>query len=163
MAVTGNSTMTFAFQDVRTIGLNASANIPCNNTVAITYGTGAGANQTQVLYQNIFTLSGTTQIVNLNTGSLSDSYGTPVVLTGVTGLQIQNKSTTNNLVVGAAGTDPWSGLFNTTGTVTLLPGDAIQVQTGVAGGWPVSGTSCELLFTGTSGQTFSIAFSGVGT
>jgi hypothetical protein len=45
----------------------------------------------------------------------------------------------------------------------MQAGDSWQQATSKAGGWTVSPTSCNLLFTGTSGQTFTLAFLGVGT
>ena len=162
MSVDGNISATFQGDDRRTVGLNTNANIPCNQQPVTTYTNGSGANQANVLYQAAFTLSGSTETVNFYTGSFSDSYGTAMVLTGVKAIYIQNTSSTNNLVVGNAGTDPWGGVLSTTGTITLLPGDWIVMATPSAAGWPVTSTSCELLFTGTSGQTFSVALLGIG-
>lgn len=163
MSVSGLISGVFQGNDQRTIGLNSNANIPVNQQPSTTYTNGSGANQAQVLYQASITLSGTTESIDLNGGTFSDSYGTAIVLTGVKAIFIQNTSTTNNIVIGDAGSNPWAGLLNSTGTITLLPGDWIIVSTASAAGWPVSSTSKILLVTGTSGQTFAIALLGIGT
>lgn len=162
MSVNGTVSMTFNANDLRTIGLNSSANIPINSTTPFTYANGSAAGQANVLGQFTFTLSGTTETFDFNAG-FTDSYGTPIVLTGVVAFQIQNTSATNTLVVGAASSNPWTGILSTTGTNTMQAGDSWQQATGKAGGWTVSPTSCNWLFTGTSGQTFTLAFLGVGT
>jgi hypothetical protein len=162
MSVNGTVSMTFNANDVRSVGLNSSANIPIQNTTPFTYANGSAAGQANVLAQFTFTLSGTTETFNFNSG-FADSYGTPIVLTGVMAFQVQNTSTTSTLTVGGAGSDPWTGILSSTGTNTMQAGDSWQQATGKAGGWIVSPTSCNLLFTGTSGQTFTLAFLGVGT
>lgn len=163
MSINGNVSFNFQANDVRTVGLNTGANIPCSFSVLTGFSNGAGANQAQVLYQATFTLSGTTQTLDLYSG-LTDSYGTAVVLTGVKALAVQNTSTTNTLVVGDAGTDPWNTFLSATGTITLNPGDWFCCATPTASGWAVgTSTNVNLLFTGTSGQTFSVAFLGIGT
>lgn len=163
MAVTGTITSTFQANDTRSVGINTNAVIGVNNSPTASYANGSAASQAQVLYQNVFTLSGTTSTFNFNSGAFFDSYGTAVVLTGVVAFQIVNLSTSNILVVGAAGTNPWTGVLTTTGTNTMQAGDCWQQFTTKAGGWAVSGTNCQFLFTGTSGQTFSFTFLGVGT
>jgi hypothetical protein len=155
--------VSFVANDRRTVGLNSATNIPINLQPSVAYTNGTGSNQVQVLYQSSRTLSGTTDTLNINSGALSDSYGTALVLTAVKAVFIQNTSATNNIVIGNAGSNPWAGLLNTTGTITLLPGDFIVVATASSAGWAVSGTSCNILVTGTSGQTYAIALLGVGT
>jgi hypothetical protein len=162
MSVNGTVSMTFNANDIRTVGVTTGANIPIQNTTSFTYQNGSAAGQANVLGQFTFTLSGATETFDFNAG-FTDSYGTPIVLTGVVAFQIQNLSITNTLAVGGAGSDPWTGILSSTETNTLQAGDSWQQATNKAGGWAVSPTSCNLLFTGTSGQTFTLAFLGVGT
>lgn len=162
LGVSGTVTGTFSAQDVRTVGLNAQANIPCNSTAQTTFVTGTGALGTQVLFQQIRTFSGTTDTINLFTGS-SDSYGTAMVLTAVKAVQIVNTGT-SNITVGNAASNPWNTLLGATSTLILPPGAWLMVATPDATGWAVgTSTNVNLLVTGTSGQTYTIALLGTGT
>ena len=162
MSIDGTVSAAFTANDRRTVGLNSNSNIPVNATPATAFTNGSGANQAQVLWQASRALSGTTDTLDLQFG-LSDSYGTAVDLTAVKAIYVQNTSATNNIVLGNAGSNPWSGLLSATGTLTLLPGDWFVAATPSSAGWAVSSTSLNLLVTGTSGQTYSIALLGVGT
>lgn len=162
MSIDGTIVGQFQANDRRTVGLNASANIPVNAQPSTTFTNGTGANQAQVLFQQSYTLSGTTQTLDLFSG-LTDSYGTAVVLTSVKALYIQNTGT-SLITVGDAGSNPWNTFLGATSTLTLNPGDWIVTASPTAGGWAVgTSTNVNLLVTGTSGQTFSIAFLGTGT
>lgn len=163
MSINGTISGTFLANDLRTVGLNASANIPVNQQPSVSFTNGSGANQVNVLWQAARTFSGTTDNLNIYSGSLVDSYGTTLALTAVKAIFLQNTSATNNLVIGDAGSNPWSGLLSSTGTITLLPGDFLIAATPSSAGWPVGSSSYNLLMTGTSGQTYSIALLGVGT
>jgi hypothetical protein len=159
-----NATVSFGFvaNDVRTVGLNSNTNIPCNVQSSVTFTNGAGANGAQVLFQGSYTLSGTTQTFDFFSG-LTDSYGTAVVLTGVKALFVQNTGT-SLITLGDASSNPWNTFLNSTGTITLNPGDIIMAATPTAAGWAVgTSTNVNFLVTGTSGQTFNIAFLGIGT
>lgn len=162
-SIDGTIAASFTVNDRRTVGLNSNTNIPINVQPSTSFTNGTGAGQVQVLWQAARTLSGTTDSLNINSATLTDSYGTPVALTAVKGLYIQNTSTTATITVGAAATNPWTGLFNATGTVTLQPGDWIVVCSPTAAGWAASSTSAVIQVTGTSGQGYQIALVGLGT
>lgn len=162
-SIDGTISATFQANDRRTVGINANANLPINVQPATTFSNGTGAGQAQVLYQASRTLSGSTDSLNINSGSLSDSYGTAVALTAVKAIYIQNLSTTSTITIGNAGSNPWSGLLSATGTITLQPGDWMVVCSPTAAGWAASSTSAVIQVAGTSGQSYQIALLGLGT
>ena len=162
LGVSGNITGTFNAQDVRNVGLNAGANIPINNTSATNFITGTGALGVQVLFQQTRTFSGTTDTLDLFSG-LSDSYGTPVVLTAVKAIQVVNTGT-SLITLGDAGSNPWNTFLGATSTLILPPGAWLMAATPDATGWVVgTSTNVNFLVTGTSGQTYTIALLGTGT
>jgi hypothetical protein len=164
LGVSGTITGTFNAQDVRVVGLNTNANLPINNTTSTGFVTGTGALGTQVLWQSPpRTLSGTTDILNLFSGVPLDSYGTPVVLTSVKAGQIVNTGT-SLITLGAASSNPWNTFLGATSTLILPPGAWIMFATPDVTGWAVgTSTNVNLLVTGTSGQTYTIALLGTGT
>jgi hypothetical protein len=163
MAVAGTLTGTFQANDVRQIGIGSGgSNIPINYSPSTAFSTGTGALGVQVLFQQVRTFSGTTDNLDLFAG-LDDSYGTPVVLTAVKGLLIVNTGA-DPITVGNAGSNPWDTLLSATGTITLPPGAWFVCATPDAVGWVVgTSTNVNLLVTGTSGQTYNVAFLGTGT
>jgi hypothetical protein len=153
--------ISFAFQvnDRRTVGLNTSANLPVNTAPSISFTNGAGAGQAKILYQGNLTLSSGTLSVDLN-GVLADSYGSTVSLVRVKGIFIKNTATTP-LVVGAAGSNPWNTLLNSTGTLTLPASAWVAAATPDATGWAVTASTGDLLlFTGTGSGTFQVVILG---
>ena len=171
MSVTGTVSASFQGADIRTVGANSNANIPVNIQFATAFTTGTGALGVQVLFQQNYTLSGTTQTLDLFTG-LADNYGTAVVLAVVKGIAIYNGSVVgnvytpslNSIVVGNAASNPWNTFLSSTGTLTFNAGDWIVAATPSATGWAVgTSTNVNLLVTGTSGQPFYVALLGTGT
>jgi hypothetical protein len=162
MSVNGTITGTFNANDVRTVGLNTTANLPINNSTSTVFANGTGALGAQVLWQSIRTFSGTTDTLDFFTG-LSDSYGTAVVLTAVKAMQIVNTGT-SLITLGSASSNPWNTLLGATSTLILPPGAWFMVATPDITGWAVgTSTNVNFLVTGTSGQTYTIALLGTGT
>lgn len=162
MSVNGTITGTFNANDIRTVGLNSGANIPVNSTAATAFTNGTGALGVQVLYQTVQTFSGTTVTIDLFSGA-TDSYGTSMVLTAVKAIQIINTGL-NQIAIGNAGSNAWTSFITGTGTIILPPGGWLVAATPDATGWVVgTSTDVNLLFTGTSGQTFTFALLGNGT
>lgn len=162
MSIDGTLSATYNINDRRTVGLGTAANIATNQQPATSFSNGTAGAQAQVSAPLSRTFSGTTDILDLFAG-LADAYTTPVVLNSVRGIFIQNTGNAN-IVVGDAGSNPWNTFLNATGTITLPPGAWIVAATPDATGWVVgTSTNVNLLVTGTSGQTYSIAFLGTGT
>ncbi|MEV2249402.1 hypothetical protein AB0I94_02395 [Streptomyces sp. NPDC050147] len=64
-------------------------------------------------------------------GALTDAFGASLTFVRIKGLFISAAvPNTNNVVIGAAGANPWATLLNTTGTVALRPGASLGVMAG---------------------------------
>lgn len=160
MSINGTISLGFNLNDLRTVATGTEGSLPVNPLgVFATYADGVGALQVNQAYGNLGTFSGTTAVLNLATG-LSDAYGTNVTLARFKGILIQNTSAVDNIVVGG-GSDALSTFLNSTGTITLPPGAAFAAFTPDATGWVVTpSTAMNLLLTGTSGQTYTVAVAG---
>lgn len=65
--------------------------------------------------------------------ALTDIFGQPVSFAKIKALAVKAlASNTNNVVVGAAASNAWTGLLNSTGTITLRPGAMFAVVVGSA-------------------------------
>lgn len=159
-SIDGTISGAFQMNDRRTVGLNASANIPVNAQPAITFTNGTGAGQVSGLYQSSQTFSGTTASLNFGSGGgLTDSYGTAVSWTKLKAVYVNNTGTSAITIGG--GTNPITTMLNSTGTLTLPAGAWTVIATPDAAGWAITAsTACNLNFTGTSGQTFQVVAAG---
>jgi hypothetical protein len=147
----------FQAQDVRTVGVNPSANLGVNQTFAISYSDGVAAQQANAVYQNQLALTAGLMNVDMS-GVLTDQYGTLLTPVRVKGLVFQNNSVSNNMVIGA-GTNPWIGFLNATGTITLPPGAWFALATPDAIGFTiVAGTGDILKVAGTGTDPFTFFF-----
>ena len=155
--IDGTVSISFTANDRRTVGINTSANLPVNAQPGFTYTNGSGANQAGVLYQGSLALTSGTNNVDLN-GVLTDSYGTTVSLVRVKALFFQNNSVSNTMTIGN-GTNPFVGILNSTGTITVQPGDCFCFVSGSATGYVVTASTGDILKvagTGTDGFTLVI-------
>lgn len=161
--IDGTVSVQFTANDRRTVGVNTSANLPVNFQPSIAFTDGAGADQANVLYQGQISLSGGAYNLDLN-GVLTDSYGTMVSLVRVKGILVKNNSTSNTMTFGAAGSNPWVGLLNSTGTFTLPAGAFALFATPDATGFTVvAGTGDILKVAGTGTDTFTVIVLGSST
>lgn len=70
----------------------------------------------------------------------------------IKGLQIEaDAANTNDVVIGAAGSNPWAALLNAAGTLTLKPGASVTFGTAKNPGWPVTAGTGDLLKVANSG------------
>ncbi len=158
MAISGTISASVVVDDTRTnVGLPASSTrLGISRQPSITFADGVGASAHDKLYAASRTLPGSSEDLDL-AGGLADLYGGTITAARVKWMYIKNLSTTNNIVVGAAGSNPWATLLNSTGTLTLPPGAHVSVATPDATGWTVTaGTGDILKVAGTSGQSYEI-------
>lgn len=159
MSIDGTLTAVFQMNDRRTVGIATAGNLGANLQPSVTYSDGVGANQANILYNGIQTLSGGTLNVDL-AGVLLDAYGSTVTAVRLKALFILNLSASNTQAFGA-GTNPWVGLLNSTGTITLQPGAFILVGDPSATGMVVTASTGDILkAVGTGTDTFQLAFLG---
>jgi hypothetical protein len=110
--------------------------------MAITNGTGSG--KADLEYQDSRTLAASaTENLDL-AGLLVDAFGQTLTAVNIKAIEIAaSAQNTNDVVVGAAASNPWSTMLNSTGTITLKPGGRFVAVAPV--GWTVTPGTGDLL------------------
>lgn len=143
----------------------ASAPVAWARQVALATGTGAG--QADLIFSDTRTLAASdTEDLTL-TADLTGAFGATLTFVKVKALAIAAAAgNTNNVVVGAATSNAWATLLNSTGTVTLRPGAFFVAVAGIADatGWAVTASTGDLLkvanSAGSTGVTYDIVVIG---
>ncbi|MFF2522433.1 hypothetical protein [Streptomyces liangshanensis] len=135
----------------------STARAPLSVSRAVLYGSGTGAGLADKLFSDHRTLAASaTEDLDL-AGVLLDALGTAITFARVKGLLISAAATnTNNVVVGAASSNPWATFLNSTGTVTLRPGATLGLFAGAA-------DPTTYAVTAGTGDLLKVANSGAGT
>ncbi len=154
------------------LAISASANLsgttdlaPVSSTLsfnrAVQLVTGTGAGKADRLFADTRTLAASaTEDLDLS-GALLDALGGPAAFARVKGLIVSaSKDNTNNVVFGAASSNAWATLLNSTGTVTLRPGASAAFIAGVADatGWGVTAGTGDLLKVANSAGSTSVTY-----
>lgn len=138
-----------------------TATAPVSFNRYMSLGSGTSAGQADRLFSDRRTLAASsTEDIDL-AGSLTDALGGAFTLARVKGVFISAAATnTNNVVVGAASSNAWASLLNSTGTITLRPGAALGLMAGAtdATGYPVTGGTGDLLKVANSGSGTSVTY-----
>lgn len=116
--------------------------------VAISLANGVGAGQADRLWLDDFTIPASGTLDLDMAGALLDALSGPFSIARVKALVVTADAlNTNNLVVGAAATNPWVGLLGATHTVTLRPGAFLAAGSGQldAVGYAVIATTGDIL------------------
>lgn len=154
LAVSATATLTSAL-DLGT----ASAPQALSRSMSLLNGTAVG--QADKVFSDRRTLAASgTEDLDL-AGTLLDAYGAAITFARVKGIIIAAATgNTNNVVVGAAASNPWATLLSATGTVTLRPGAFIAAGTGTADatGYAVTATTADLLKIANSGAGTSVTY-----
>lgn len=127
--------------------------------VSLTDGTAAG--QANKVFHDRRTLAASaTEDLDLS-GVLLDAYGAAITFARIKGIIISAAAANvNNVVVGAAASNQWVTLLNSTGTLTLRPGASFAALTGAADGtgWAVTAGTGDLLKVANSGAGTSVEY-----
>ncbi|MFE6284352.1 hypothetical protein [Streptomyces sp. NPDC057877] len=111
-------------------------------------GSGTGAGKADRIWSDTRTLAASaTEDLDL-AGVLLDAYGSTVTFARIKGLVIAAAdANTNNVIVGAAASNPWATLLGATHTLTLRPGAFVALGTGKADatGYAVTAGTGDLL------------------
>lgn len=144
------SSLAIAASATQTSALDlTSASAPVNFSRSVSLGSGTGAGKADRMWTDRRTIaaSGTDDLDLVGT-ALVDPFGAVVTFARVKGLFISaDRTNTNDLLIGAAGSNPWAGLLNAAGVVRLKPGGACAFIAGDedATAWAVvSGTGDAL-------------------
>jgi hypothetical protein len=120
---------------------------------------GTGANQADRVWTDQRTVAASANEDLDLTGTLVDVLGATLTLARVKVLYIAAAGTnTNNVVVGAAAANPWAGLLNGTGTLTLRPGAFFVAAAPGATGMAVTAGTGDLLRIANSGAGTSVTY-----
>ena len=113
------------------LGTGAGASVTIDQLTDITLADGTLAGQADRVFEDTRTIAASgTDDLDL-AGVLTDRFGAVITFARIKGLYIAAAAAnTNNVVVGAAATNQWATLLNTTGTMQLRPGEAFAVRTG---------------------------------
>jgi hypothetical protein len=128
---------------------------------SMSLGNGTAAGKADKVFSDRRTLAASaTEDLDL-AGVLLDAFGAAITFARVKGLLIAAAAgNTNNVVIGAAASNPWSTLLSATGTVVLRPGAFLAVGTGVADatGYAVTAGTGDLLKIANSGAGTSVTY-----
>lgn len=137
----------------------ASAPLSKNYSVALANGSAVG--QADLIFSDTRTLAPSANEDLDLAGVLSDAVCNVLTFVRVKALVVASASTnTNSVVVGAAAANPWIGLLNSTGTVTLKPGGVLIQFAGVAdpNAAPVVAATGDLLRVANGGAGTSVNY-----
>ncbi|MGW5409023.1 hypothetical protein [Streptomyces spiralis] len=130
-----------------------------SRSMSLDSGTGAG-NADRVFSDRRTLAASATEDLDL-AGVLLDAFGSAITFARVKGLIIAAATgNTNNVVVGAASSNPWATLLGATHTLTLRPGAFVAVGTGAADatGYAVTASTGDLLKVANSGSGTSVTY-----
>lgn len=160
MPLTSSISVSAAADLTATSGL-ATADVPLVARTALQLSTGTAAGQADKVYQGRRTLAASTAEDLDLAGVLTDAFGATITFARIKGLYIvAAAANTNNVVVGAAGTNAWATLLNATGTLTLRPGAFVGVGTGAADAvcYAVTTATADLLHVSNGGAGTSVTY-----
>lgn len=132
MSLTSSLSMAVSASQAVAADLGSASRV-ANVRRAVALASGTGAGQSDLVFSDRRTLAASgTENLDL-AGVLTDAFGATLTFVKVKGIYVSASSAnTNSVVVGAAGTNPWIGLLNAAGTVTLRPGMAFMAMAGQA-------------------------------
>lgn len=127
----------------------------------IDLSSGTAAGQADKVFADQRTLAASaTEDLDL-AGSLADAFGATITFVKVKALLVRAAvGNTNNVVVGAAASNPWATLLNSTGTVALRPGAGFLAWAGAADatGYAVTASTGDLLKIANSAAGTSVTY-----
>lgn len=125
------------------------------------YAAGTGAAAADVLWQDINTLAASANTDVDLSGALTRATGGTSVFAKVSGLYIAaDAANTNDVLVGAAATNPWATWLNATGTLRFRPGAWMVFGVGDLDTtrYAVTATTADLLRFANSGAGTSVTY-----
>lgn len=137
----------------------ASGAINVSRDVTLADGTGAGAADRLYQAQRTIAASGTDDLDLA--GVLTDLFSATITFVRIKGLYIAAATgNTNNVVVGAAASNQWATLLNTTGTLQIRPGACALFIAGAADtiGWTVTAATGDILRIANGGAGTTVTY-----
>ncbi len=143
------------------LGTATGAQVTIDQLTDITLADGTAAGQADRMFEDTRTLSASANEDLDLAGVLTDRLGNTITFARVKGLYIAaSAANTNNVVVGAAASNQWATLLNTTGTLQIKPGAAFLYRTGAldATGHTVTAGTGDLLRITNGGAGTSVTY-----
>lgn len=132
-----------------------------NLTKKVALASGTGAGQADRIYHAQRTLAASaTEDLDL-AGVLLDVFGAQITFAKIKGMVVSAAAgNANNVVLGAAATNPWTALLGATGTLVVRPGAVIGLAAGAAdaAGYAVVATTGDLLKVANSAGGSSVTY-----
>jgi hypothetical protein len=162
MAVTGNVSLSISGAQSVSRDLGSGATNSESLTLSLTLLAGAsGASAVDRMFFDQRALAASaTEDLDLVGTTLLDFVGTAVSFAKIKAIGFKALATnTNNVIIGA-GTNPWVGLLNSTGTITLRPGTGFVCAVGSADatGYATTATTGDILKVANSGGTTGVDY-----
>lgn len=167
MAVDATLNLSLVANSTKTAVMGNSPHDPLNFVKQSILTNGTGAGQADVLYYAERTINASSNDDLDLTGTLTDNIGRTVSPLRVKGLIVVAApsasgatANTNNVVLGAAGSNQWATLLNTTGTVTLRPGALFMAWAGQADAtaWAITAGTGDILRVANSAGGSSVTY-----
>lgn len=140
-----------------------TASDPITHAVAIELASGTGAGQADKVFADTRTLAASAnEDLDLAAGALTDAFGTTLTFAKVKAVYVAAAAgNTNNVVVGGAATNTWTGPFGAaTHTIAVRPGGVLELAAGEAdvNGYAVTAGTGDQLRVANSGGTTSVTY-----
>jgi hypothetical protein len=160
MGLTSSLSASVSFAQSSALDLG-TATLPVAVRAAVQLASGTGAGQADLVFSDRRSLAASgTEGLDL-AGALVDAFGTTITFAKIKGLYVRaDTANTNNVVVGADGTAPWTTLLNSTGTITLRPGGFFLAAAGAADatGYAVTASTGDILKIANSSSGTSVSY-----
>ncbi|RLL66990.1 hypothetical protein [Streptomyces sp. Z26] len=128
---------------------------------AVQYGSGTGAGKADRVFSDRRTLAASASEDLDLAGVLLDAFGATITLARIKGLIVSAAAgNTNNVVIGAASSNPWATLLGATHTLTLRPGATLALMVGEADAtaYAVTAGTADLLKVANSGSGTPVSY-----
>lgn len=164
MAVTGSvnlsiaGTQTFS-RDLSSISISSPESL--THSVTLVAGSSGALAVDRMFFDQRNLSASATEDLDLVGTTLTDLSGTAMAFAKIKAIGFKALSTnTNNVVIGAAASNAWTGLLNSTGTITLRPGAAFVLAVGAtdATGYSTTASTGDLLKVANSGGTTGVDY-----
>ncbi|MFG3085125.1 hypothetical protein [Streptomyces parvulus] len=161
MPLSGTMLAVSAFAELTTALDLGVARAPHSLSRKLELASGTGAGKADKVFSDRRTLAASASEDLDLAGTLVDAFGATITLARVKGIIVAAAAgNTNNVVLGAASSNPWATLLGATHTLTLRPGAFVAVGTGAADatGYAVTAGTGDLLKVANSGGSTSVTY-----
>jgi hypothetical protein len=150
---------------VETVAVELAANVALNPEVnfVVNFTDGTGASQLKKVGSKVLTIGGSPSNLALTSSAdFKSATGAAITFTSVKTITFETPAANvGNVTIGAAASNAWGTLLNSTGTLTLRPGEAISFASKHATGAGVT-ASDVIKVAGTSGDKLNVIVGGNG-